>query len=201
MFAYCGNHPTTQFDPHGNSGELVLQWSVYASLLTLIDGPLPIGDIIYVGGIAVCGILDFVNTVGVENLAFVASEGPNAAQNLVNQISNVASNPPPGGPEFKEFIQRYFRENLQILTGITGEGMQAHHVLPVHFIEKFTTAGINIHDPMYGAWVDSSVHLSFSYDYSAEWEAFFSQYANPTQVQILDFARELAQKYGVEIYF
>ena len=45
MFAYCGNNPTNKFDP---SGELTLEAEIFPGLglLPLLDGPIPIGDVI-----------------------------------------------------------------------------------------------------------------------------------------------------------
>ena len=45
MFAYCGNNPTNKFDP---SGELTLEAGIFPGLglLPLLDGPIPIGDVI-----------------------------------------------------------------------------------------------------------------------------------------------------------
>ena len=101
---------------------------------------------------------------------------------------------------FKSFTQRNFRKNLQTLTKQTGKGMEAHHVLPQALRDQFDAAHINIDNPIFGAWVDSS-HQKWSYAYNQEWRAFFKQVENPTIDQILEKAREMAAKYGFEIYF
>ena len=101
---------------------------------------------------------------------------------------------------FKSFTQRNFRKNLQTLTKQTGKGMEAHHVLPQALRDQFDAAHINIDNPIFGAWVDSS-HQKWGYAYNQEWRAFFKQVENPTIDQILEKAREMAAKYGFEIYF
>lgn len=94
-----------------------------------------------------------------------------------------------------------FRENLQKFTGKTGKDHQAHHVLPQQYEDKFLKAGLDIHDPQYGAWVESPQHARFSYAYNQDWKLFFKMFENPTQAQILEFARQMAEKYQFIIYF
>ncbi|MBQ7389734.1 MAG: hypothetical protein IJW02_01355 [Clostridia bacterium] len=48
MFAYCGNNPVNYYDPTGENEEII-NWPIYTAWLPLIDGPLPIGDILYIG--------------------------------------------------------------------------------------------------------------------------------------------------------
>lgn len=168
--------------------------------LTLIDGPLPIGDIIYGVGYVVCGIIDVVDTIGVDNTARLISDGSEAVNQIINQSSSAASNPPPGDPRFRKLTQGNFRYNLQQLTGQSGAGMQAHHVFPVRFVKQFASLGINIHDPTYGAWVDAS-HQSWSAAYNNAWADFFATYSNPTYSQVTATARILARQFGFELNF
>ena len=65
----------------------------------------------------------------------------------------------------------------------------------------FKKYDIDIHDPKYGAWVDSSIHRSFSYEYNQDWYYFFKYEPNITVEKILAFARDLAMKYEYPIYF
>ena len=165
MFSYCGNNPATQHDPQGHSGELVLQWSVYAAFLAFIDGPLPIGDIIYVGGFVVCDIIEFVNTIGAENLAFLASEGPNAGQNLINQISTAASNPPPGGPNWGHGFKTF--EALKRYLGSAGEGCQWHHIVEQCQINKSGFDPTSIHNEENVVSIPIEIHNKISAYYSS----------------------------------
>ena len=49
MFAYCENNPVNYYDPTGENAEAVRGWAATGWWLTLADGPIPIGDIIYYG--------------------------------------------------------------------------------------------------------------------------------------------------------
>lgn len=56
MFAYCYNNPVNYFDPTGESAEALRNtWLSSMWWLTLLDGVLPIGDIVYWGGAAIIG--------------------------------------------------------------------------------------------------------------------------------------------------
>ena len=197
MFAYCGNNPVVRADYDGFAGELTIGWTSTMWWITLVDGLLPIGDALYALGTAACC---FIDSVGVDNIAFLASEGPNAIQNLADQVSDVLSNPPPDGPQYRRFTRANFRYNFQQFTNNSGEGMQAHHVLPNKHCAQFAKAGINIQEPQFGSWVDKS-HQMWSKAYNDAWKYFFLNNDNPTEAQILNFARELADQYGLTIYF
>ena len=64
MFAYCDNNPVNYIDPYGESGvaAALAGWASSAWGLTLVDGPLPIGDIIYAAGCVVLGVACVVET-------------------------------------------------------------------------------------------------------------------------------------------
>ncbi len=56
MFAFCSNNSVIKTDTTGhNSESIVAEWVSSMWALTLLDGPLPMGDIIYFGGICVLG--------------------------------------------------------------------------------------------------------------------------------------------------
>jgi hypothetical protein len=78
-------------------------------------------------------------------------------------------------------------------------GREAHHILPQEFTKEFSNLGFNIHDPRFGTWVDSIPHRNWSYQYNQKWRAFLK--TNPTSEQVLNFARQLAEDYGFDIYF
>ena len=83
-----------------------------------------------------------------------------------------------------------------------GTDREAHHVLPVAHETQFRSAGIeNIHSPIYGAWVDPTAHRKWSYEYNQRWDTFFRTTTNPTVDQILDYADELAEEFGFEVYY
>ncbi|MBM3131091.1 MAG: DUF2380 domain-containing protein [Chloroflexi bacterium] len=108
----------------------------------------------------------------------------------------------------RSFSEDSFRENLRRLTGKAVEeigDLEAHHVLPQEFIEKFQRAGLDIHDPTFGAWVDKNLHRHWSSDYNREWRRFFDQFDRtdtaPSPEQILEFARGLAREYRFDVHF
>jgi len=58
LFAYCSNNPVNFYDPSGTNGEAVLGgWMGSMWWLSAIDSVLPIGDIVYWGGIVILGSL------------------------------------------------------------------------------------------------------------------------------------------------
>ena len=173
MFAYCNNNPIIYTDDTGISGTLAM-WMSSMWWLCGVDAVLPIGDIIYAAGVVVTGVVDIVNTIGADNVARLATDGVNAAKQ-VTEGPGGNSSPQPPDDRFRSYTSRNFRYNLQQLTGETGDGKQAHHVLPQKFIEQFEKADIKIHDPKYGSWVDSPTHSKFSTAYNNEWLEFFKK--------------------------
>ena len=75
---------------------------------------------------------------------------------------------------FLKFNSRNFRENLSRLTDVkSGSNFEAHHILPQKFRRDFNLAGVEIHDPVYGTWVDKFEHRQWSFAYNQEWQEFF----------------------------
>ena len=50
-------NPVKYYDPEGEAGELTLTWTSGAWWLVGADGPLPVGDLIFVGGVVVAVII------------------------------------------------------------------------------------------------------------------------------------------------
>lgn len=74
MFAYCNNSPIMRIDISGlYSSELVLEWATGAAGLAAIDGPLPFGDMIYIGGLLILGGFAIVY---VANESSLPNQGP-----------------------------------------------------------------------------------------------------------------------------
>ena len=97
------------------------------------------------------------------------------------------------------FTRANFRGNLARETGGVLEGAHAHHGLPLKFADAFGRAGINIHDPRFGAWWEAGSHLKNASAFNAEWETFLS--VERTQAQILEFGKKINERYGVQVKF
>jgi hypothetical protein len=104
---------------------------------------------------------------------------------------------PSGG--FKPFTASNFRENLARLTGRMPKDAHAHHVFPQALAKQFRNAGINVHDPRYGAWWEQSSHLKNAAEYARRWEKFLER--TPTFEQILQYGRELGDEFGFQVNF
>jgi RHS repeat-associated protein len=97
------------------------------------------------------------------------------------------------------FTAENFRANLGKHTGKMPEGAQAHHVFPQKFADKFGQKGIDIHDPKFGTWWEKTEHGKKAYQYNNEWETFFLK--DPSAAEILQFGRDIAGRYGLEVHF
>ncbi|MFL5346852.1 MAG: hypothetical protein ACJ8AT_18880 [Hyalangium sp.] len=103
------------------------------------------------------------------------------------------------GSGFRPLTEGNFRENLARLTGRMPKEAHAHHVFPQEFEKQFRNAGINIHDPKYGAWWEQSSHLKNAAKYNWRWKEFFD--LKPTFEQILQFGRELGDEFGFHVNY
>jgi hypothetical protein len=117
----------------------------------------------------------------------IAGQTTKQAEVLVDAGKNVT----------KAYKSKNLGKNL-IDAGITPpKGMkqpQAHHDLPQKFEGRFKTAGLDIHDPKYGRWVEGSPtgnHQKWSYDFNKEWETFFRNNKRPSTEKILNKMNEL----------
>jgi hypothetical protein len=69
----------------------------------------------------------------------------------------------------------------------------------VEFCEQFAAQGIDINDPSYGTWAERASHQGWSYQYTQDWEFFLK--AVQSRSSMIEFARQLAGKYGFNVYF
>lgn len=99
-----------------------------------------------------------------------------------------------------KFTKNNFRRNLSKLTGIAPEGMQAHHIFPQAMEDHFSNLNINIHDPMYGTWLDSTKHLKGAHKYNDEWKKFWDNNPDATTEEVINKAKELMKDiYGEKV--
>ena len=72
--------------------------------------------------------------------------------------------------------------------------MDAHHMLPQKFKDKFGKAKININDPKYGIWLEKKSHSKKSYEYNQKWEDFFKNNHNPSTEEIEHFMKQVMKE-------
>ncbi len=106
----------------------------------------------------------------------------------------------PGEASLLKFASGNFRQNLMRSLGKSVEevaGRDAHHMLSQaeRLAEQFSKAGLNIHDPKFGAFWDHAVHLRKSSQFNADWTAFLKK--DRTAEDIHKYARVLAVKYDI----
>ncbi|MXZ20091.1 MAG: DUF2380 domain-containing protein [Caldilineaceae bacterium SB0661_bin_32] len=103
------------------------------------------------------------------------------------------------------FTDSNYREGLLRLTGRTSEevqGLEAHHLFPQKFEQKFRSAGVEtIHDPRLLVWVDEVEHKSWSNAYNEAWQTFFNEHPNATVEEILEEGKMLADEFGYQVLY
>jgi hypothetical protein len=97
-------------------------------------------------------------------------------------------------------VRRGFRKELALLTEGAEAGAHAHHVFPVKFVEQFAAAGIDIRDARFGAWWEATEHLSSARGYNEAWRQFLVEQPR-SQEEMLEFGRNLAAQYGLNIHY
>ncbi len=143
-------------------------------------------------------------TLAIEQVAVPVGATAAAFGTGVGAIYVLMEAPPPSaaqgaGAGFKAFTEHNFRENLSRLTGKLPEDAHAHHVFPRKLEYKFQEAGINVHDPKFGAWWERHSHLKSSTEYLMRWERFFE--IPRTLDEILQFGRALGGRYGFQVNY
>ncbi|HEX3047112.1 MAG TPA: polymorphic toxin-type HINT domain-containing protein, partial [Bacillota bacterium] len=70
-YAYCANNPLKYVDPNGRAYELTKTWAATGWVAAAADGPLPVGDAVYVGGIVVLAVGETCATYGPQIMQFL----------------------------------------------------------------------------------------------------------------------------------
>ena len=94
MFAYCSNNPVNYFDPTGEYSEaLNPSWTatIWLALLALIDGPLPVGEILgaVIGTLIVADTLRAAQNKTSDNSTDKPQDPPSSVQNPEEVPSDV----------------------------------------------------------------------------------------------------------------
>ena len=97
LYVYCGNSPVKYYDATGETGVLALQWTSSMWWLIGADGPVPIGDLVYVVGIGVLSIVDALLLIGAAEGTASKAETSTA---LANSMATSAASP--GAPDPKD---------------------------------------------------------------------------------------------------
>ena len=63
-YAYCANNPLKYVNPNGKAYELTKAWASTGWVVVAVDGPAPVGDAVYVGGIVILATGETVTTYG-----------------------------------------------------------------------------------------------------------------------------------------
>ena len=200
-YAFCNNNPVNFVDPDGES------WGKVIKIGKKVYKTAKAGKKIGVKGILKSEALDIVDNaytiidsdaslfekgVAVIDLATGFGDGVKWFAKAVGVSDAVVDGARVvDGIKFKSFTRNNFRDNLGRLTGGIPDGMQAHHTLPYAFEKKFSDIGINIHDPKYGVWLDSTLHNKLSQEYNKAWEKFFIDNPSYTAEQVMEYATKL----------
>jgi RHS repeat-associated protein len=163
------------------------------------------GDV-SLGGQALEGLQTFLDVMG---LVPGAGEYADAANVLIYAIRGDLANAgvslaallPIGGQAATS--ARLFRKGVLGHLGVDAAeatGKHAHHVFPKQFTDRFARLGLDVNDPRFGVLLDGQVHsqLHNVYRYNDEWRLWFGRITNPTAGDALQFARDLAAKYGFQ---
>jgi hypothetical protein len=83
------------------------------------------------------------------------------------------------------------------------QNVQLGHLFPQagEFARNFKKAGIDVHNPKFGAWWTRPNHQQKAREYNDRWRQFFRSNDDPSRSEILDFGRQLAKEYGLEVAF
>lgn len=81
------------------------------------------------------------------------------------------------------------------------KGLDAHHIFPQQWEEKFLSRfDINIHEPKYGVLIERSTHKRLGFEYNLLWGDFLRN-KNLTKAEVLEFGRKLGDLYGYKVHY
>ena len=163
----------------------------------MCDGPLPIGDLVYFGGIVVTPIIDTVNIVGIDNIALYINELTNAVSQVSEEVKTVSNNvgqavsggASPGDPNWGKGFNNFTQ--LKRYLGSAGEGNEWHHIVEQCQINKSGFDAKMIHNTENIISISRETHIKISAYYNS-----IDEYLCPT-MRVRDY---LATKSFIEQY-
>ena len=173
MYAYCNGNPVMGSDPSGMAYEATMTWASTMWWLTLVDGPIPVGDIIYGLGVAGIAIFDTISMVGTNDAVIsMIALGPDVITNAVDNLSNwyqktiSSSAPGPGDPNWKGGFKSFSK--LKKYLGSPGKGNQWHHIVEQNQIKKSGFSTYNVNNINNVMPLSKDVHKAVSAYYSSK---------------------------------
>ena len=124
-------------------------------------------------------------------ISYAQHDDPNNDNTPLNDVARIGSG---------SISRGTFRIKLVQLTGENPQNSDAHHIFPFFKGSEFQTLGINVNDPRYGSWVESSTHRHFSYEYNQWWTVFFS-IPDVTQADAFALVEFLAILFDFELHY
>jgi RHS repeat-associated protein len=222
-YSYCINNPLKYIDPSGNA-------FAFAALIPFMAAAIATAAATVAAAVLIANInnnagaveslkaagsaaVDFTkNSVtalvnaGTAAVNWLTSPGTGSAASCWNIAAEADTTTTPWAAKDKAKApanKNSFRERLKRLTrGGEHVGEQAHHVIPKKFhglIRMYTFGRINPNDPKYGSWWKTTDHLKNAWKYNKDWEKFLR--VRRSSAEILGKAREMAEKYELEIHF
>jgi hypothetical protein len=152
-----------------------------------------------VGGWLGNSLLAATDVTGVTSIGKAIGKGlfKSGTKSLAKGGATVAAHGAARG--YRALTYNNFRHNLGRYTGKVPANSQAHHVFPQKYRDIFLNKGINVNDPRFGVWWNSTDHLNNAYKYNMEWGKFLR--TNPTTMQIFDKGRSMMLDHGIHVLY
>jgi RHS repeat-associated protein len=202
LYHYAGNNPVKYIDPDGKAPRSSISFFFNPFQSNYDENPIKqFGN----AGWQLLGILNlFIPQSTFDNRGMAtASVSAGRAGILTSLVQNTKIAITSIGLFMSLAVPRdpSFRKNLADRTGNNPDNYDAHHNLPVKLHEYFTKAKINYQNSKFGSWVERNMHQGMNKEFQSDWEAFAEQNPDSSPIKIIDFARDLAKKYGVDTDF
>ena len=143
QFAYCWNNPIFYVDVEGNDpSSAVAVWIGGMWWLTLVDGFLPIGDLVYIAGSVVLGaaagyaVSEIIDNIELAPAKKTASQGGKNSAAAAKSVSTPASPTPPGNNR---------RNNSQSNKHVSGQTYNKYGIRVEYEYNGNGTGNVHVH--------------------------------------------------------